>query len=470
MIENAVSTERPEVLVAHAYFQAYDAHPLAHMCPLPPLQPASLASWLIQEGKTSVVQWDSTFRVGSASFEVAVSRIAPRVVWLYTHPTTRESAGVMLAAARRSGAVVLAGGPDAALKPAYYLHSGADAVIAGEGEQETLGLILALRAGRYRCSEALLRRSPGVQYLDSYGTVRRAEGTLAPVHIERLPRPDRDPVETRIHIQRWRDIGRKSTLSLLTARGCPVPCGYCTNSVSGRAYRRRLPASVVDEMEELVYAYDLDRLLFDDETFLIDSLWLREFAEELKRRGLRIAFEGSAHPKQLDAKLLPLLQEVGLDQVHLHAASGSSRLLESLNWSYSPADIYGASSSLREVGVSVDLQVFVGLPGEGRADLDASMEMVRVIKPDGVEVTRVDPGSPALSRKNWERVVGGPLAQMVRSADAPASSVLDAAETWMRSVGRPRSGEPSDVLRSALGQVGRPLLRALVRGLPGRGG
>ena len=87
----------------------------------------------------------------------------------------------------------------------------------------------------------------------------------------------------------------------------------------------------------------------------------------------------------------------------------------------------------------------------------------------GVEVTRVDPGSPALSRKNWERVVAGPLAQRSRSVDAPAPSVLDAAETWMRSVGRSRSGEPSDVLRSALGQVGRPLLRALVRGIPGRG-
>ena len=69
--------------------------------------------------------------------------------------------------------------------------------------------------------------------------------------------------------------------------------------------------------------------------------------------------------------------------------------------------------------MGLGLQVFVGLPGETRADLDASMEMVRVVEPEGVEVTRVDPGSPALFRKDWERVVAGALAERPRPGQAP---------------------------------------------------
>jgi len=460
--------KQTEVLVAHAYFQAYDAHPLAHMCPLPPLQPPGLAAWLTQEAGVEVAQWDSTFRVGTDSFEIAVSRIVPRIVWLYTHPTTRDRAAAMLAAARRSGAVVLAGGPDAGLRPAYYLRAGADAVVPGEGEAASLALVMALRGEDYRASEALLKRTGGIHYLDAYGTVRRSEGEAEGVDIARLPRPSRDPVETRIHLQRWNDLGRRPALSLRSAWGCPFPCGYCTNSAFGRPYRRRAPSAVVDEMEELVYAYDLERLLFDDETFLTDSLWLREFAAELTRRGLRIAFEVSAHPTHLDPAVLPILKDVGLDHVDLHAASGSARLLRSLDWSYSPADVYRAASALRAARVDVGLQVLVGLAGEQRADLDASMEMVRTVGPDGVEVTRVDPGSPALFRKDWERVVAGPLAERARPMDSPPSAVLDAAVTWMRSVGHSHNRTGGDGLRKVVGQLGRPLLRALVRGLPGR--
>lgn len=467
MSEVAGANERPEVLLAHAYFQAYDAHPLAFMCPLPPLKPASVGAWIQQESGQDVALWDSTFRVGAESFEIAVSRISPPIVWLYTHPTTRESGAAMLAAARRSGAAVLAGGPDASLRPAFYLRAGADAVVAGEGEATSLALVLALRAEHYRASEQLLKRIPGVHYLDAFGTVRCSEGTAPDIEVERLPRPLRDPTETRIHLERWAELGRPRSLSLLSARGCPIPCGYCSHSVSGRPYRRRSPAAVVDEMEELVYGFDLDRLIFDDETFASDAIWLKEFAVQMKSRGLRISFEGSAHPSLLDPDVLGPLTEVGLTHIDLHAASGSARLLEALDWSYSPSDVYRSASALREASVSLSLQVFVGLPGETRADLDASMEMVRLVEPEGVEVTRVDPGSPALFRKDWERVVAGALAERPRPAHGPPSAVLDAAVTWMRSVGRSGTGDPIDALRGVAGQVGRPVLRALVRGLPG---
>lgn len=455
-----------EVLVAHAYFQAHDAHPLAHMCPLPPLQTAELAAWLSQEAGATVSQWDSTFRVGTDSFEIAVSRIAPSVVWVYTHPTSREWAPSLLAAARKSGAAVLVGGPDARLRPALYLRAGADAVIPGRGEATSLALLEALRGQAYRPSEGVLKAIPGLYYLDGSGTVRMSEGEGAFVDSERLPRPTRDPVDTRIHLQRWTDVGRSPGLSLRSAWGCPYPCGYCTNSVSARPYRRRSPASVVDEMEELAYAYDLDRLIFEDETFLSDSLWLTDFAGELSRRGLRIAFEASGHPAHVEAAVLPLLRDVGLDHVDLHAASGSSALLRSLDFSYSPADIYRASGLLRDAGVDVGLAVLVGLPGEGRADLDASIEMIRTVGPDGVEVTRVDPGSPALFRKDWERVVAGPLLDRVLPGSPPPPAILEAAVTWMRSYGRSRSSAGEDALRQFAGKLGRPLLRALVRGLP----
>ncbi|MEE2829386.1 MAG: radical SAM protein [Myxococcota bacterium] len=460
---------RPEVLVAHAYVQSNDAHPLAFMCPLPPLQPACVAAWLDQETDTKIAMWDATFRVGADSFAIAVSRIGPKLVWLYTHPTTRSTAAQMIAAARGSGAVVIAGGPDAGLKPAFYLRAGAHAVVPGEGEDATLALLLALRSEHYRASDELLRRIPGLYYLDEYGTVRPSDGKERIVETERLPEPLRDPVETRIHLERWAHLGRPRSLSLISARGCPVSCGYCTHSVFGRPYRRRSPEAVVDEMERLAYSFEVDRLIFDDETFLVDPHWLTEFAATMRKRGLQIPFEGSAHPALVDPEVMAPLVEAGLTHIDLHAASGSSDLLRRLNWSYAPSAIYRSANVIRDASVSLGLQVFVGLPGETRRDLDASMEMVRLIRANGVQVTRVDPDSPALFRKDWERVVAGPFAEVAGSGDRPPSAVLDAAVTWMRSVGSSPEGAPADPIRDWIGPLRRPILRALVRGLPGLG-
>lgn len=435
------------------------------MHPLPPLQPAELAAWLKQEAGAEVALWDSTFRADLPAFEVVCSRQRPRMIWIHTHPTTRSAALGLMARARRSGAVVVAGGPDAGLRPGDYLRGGADAVVPGEGEDPTLQLLLALRANHHRATPELLDRVPGLIYLDDQGQLRRSAGKPRIVDLERIPPPLREPDATRIHLERWRDHRKYRPLALSSARGCPVACGFCSRSVFGRPYRRRAPKAVADEMRRLVDSFDVDRLVFTDETFLFDAHWLKEFAQEVKKAPL-VPFECTAQPAILPESALAPLVEAGLVRIELDAASGSARLLDQLDWAYRPADVYRSVHSIQTAGITLGLQVVVGLPGETRQDLDATMEMVRICRPDGVEVTRVDPGSPALFRKDWERVVGGPVTE--RPGKTLPAPVLDAAVVWMNSVRQSTPGEPVDRTRSLLDRVKRPMLRAAVRVLPGR--
>jgi len=219
-------------------------------------------------------------------------------------------------------------------------------------------------------------------------------------------------------------------------------------------------------MVEMVTSFDVDRLVFADEVFLFDSHWLTEFARELIDRDLHISFEGSAHPGSLDAGVIGVLVEAGLVRVELDAASGSDALLRNLEWGYAPSDIYRSVAELRKAGVEVGLRVLVGLPGEGRAELDATMEMVQIIEPVGVEVTRVDPGSPALFRKDWQRVVAGPLLESAVNSSTLAGPILESAVDWMTAVGAPGNHDPIDQAKSYLQRIRAPVLRALVRALP----
>ena len=460
-------SERPEVLFTHAYFVEDDRRPFALLHPLPPLQPAQVAAWLVQEARATVELWDPTFRFGAACFDVAVSRIRPRIAWIHTHPTTRQSALTMVELARHSGAAVVAGGPDASLRPSIYLKAGADAVVPGEGEGATLALLLALRSSHYRPSAELLARVPGLWYRDPHGTIRQGAGKVRPADLVRLPPPLRDPEQTRIHLERWLDHGRPRTLALSSARGCPNRCGFCSQRIFGRSYRRRAPEDVVREMAELTERFDVDQLRFADELFLFDRHWLQEFAAGLRARSVQVAFEGTAHASHLDPATVELLAGVGLERLDLRAASGSHALLERLGWGYRPADVYRAAAAIKRAGVRLDLQVLVGLPGEGRDDLLETMEMIRIVDPGGVDITRVDPGSPALFRMDWERVIAGPVLELAREHPPLPAPLLDAAVSWMRTVG-PAGAAPREPSEGLLNWLRRPLLSAMLRLAPAR--
>ena len=456
---------QPEVLFAHAYMLGLDRRRSRQLHPLPPLEPAEVAAWIANRAFTPVKTWDSTFRKDLGSFEVEVSRLRPRVAWLYTHPTTRANATRFCGMARRAGATVIAAGPDALLRPSLYLRSGADAVVLGEGENATLDLVLALRANDYRPESDVLSRIPGTCWMDQHGTLRYSAGAERLVPIEQLPRPYRDPEVTRVHLDRWLNVGEVRQLAIRSARGCPISCGFCTNTVFGRPYRRRTPNDVVEEMKELAELFPVDHLVFTDEVFLFDPIWIAEFCDLLAEADLNLSFEVTAHPATLDEASVKRLAAVGCSRIELDAASGSARLLETLGWSYPPSAVYRAATTVRSTGIELLLSVLVGLPGETRTDLDQTLQMVDLVRPHGVEVTRVDPDSPALFRKDWSCVVEGPVADRASKAGVLPSHVLDAAVAWLDS--RDRNGG-SDGASRLMKAARQPLLRAAVRALPGR--
>ena len=79
------------------------------------------------------------------------------------------------------------------------------------------------------------------------------------------------------------------SVSLITARGCPYHCRWCSHEVFGKTHRRRKPASVADELEWLINRYQPEMAWMADDVFTIHHGWLFQYAAELKRRGLQVA-------------------------------------------------------------------------------------------------------------------------------------------------------------------------------------
>ena len=119
-------------------------------------------------------------------------------------------------------------------------------------------------------------------------------------------------------------------MSLITARGCPYTCTWCSHAVFGYSHRRRSPTNVVDEVEQIVADYHPDQLWYADDVFTINYKWLREYAAEMEQRGLKLPFETISREDRLNEEIVEVLARMGCARLWIGAESGSQRVLDAM--------------------------------------------------------------------------------------------------------------------------------------------
>jgi len=353
-----------DVMLAHGYFLAADADEQRIMRPHPPLGLLYLSSHLKTRGY-DVGVFDGTFQRFD-DYERCLERHRPPVVGLAVNLMTKRNALGMIAAAKRIGARVVVGGPDPPHYTDEYLAAGADVIVIGEGEH-TLDELLQQDAA------------------DVAGVVFQGGRTAPRAQIADLdaqPFPDRPAVDIEQYMQAWRTRHGFAPLSLITARGCPYTCTWCSRSVFGTTHRRRSPQNVADEVESLVDRYRPDRLWYADDVFAMHRTWTLDYARELQSRRLRLPFECISRAERIDAAVADALVELGCWRVWIGAESGSQRVLDRMQRKVSVERVAEASALLRRRGIQVGMFIMLGYEGERVEDLQATVDHLKRTAPD----------------------------------------------------------------------------------------
>ena len=72
----------------------------------------------------------------------------------------------------------------------------------------------------------------------------------------------------------------QGSVSLITARGCPYHCRWCSHSTYRQDTPPPLSASVADEVEWILGHYGPEMLWYADDVFTIHHAWILEYAGE----------------------------------------------------------------------------------------------------------------------------------------------------------------------------------------------
>jgi radical SAM superfamily enzyme YgiQ (UPF0313 family) len=169
---------------------------------------------------------------------------------------------------------------------------------------------------------------------------------------------------------------------MITARGCPYECQWCSHEVYGKTHRRRKAASVADELEWILTRYNPDMLWFADDVFTIHHGWLTQFAAEMKRRGLSIPFECISRADRINERVADLLAEMNCFRIWIGSESGSQRVLDAMRRGVTLKQVQDAVALCKSRGIQTGMFLMWGYEGEEWEDIKATIQHVKVSNPD----------------------------------------------------------------------------------------
>ena len=365
-----------DLLLTHGYFLFEDPKELQIRKPYVPLGILYICSYLRGKG-FDVDVFDTTFST-MKDLERHLQTEPPSVLGIYANLMTRRRVVEILRVARLAGWKTVAGGPEPGAYLEEYLDAGADVVVIGEGEVTMEELLPALRSTTHSALHAI----QGIAFRDQAGRLHRTAPRSQIAELDMHPWPARHAVDVKRYMETWRNAHGKSSLSFITARGCPYRCRWCSHQVFGMTHRRRKPQCVVDEVEWLISEYQPDMVWIADDVFTIHHGWLRAYAAEMRKRGLRIPFECISRADRLNPEVVELLAELGCFRLWIGSESGSQRILDAMERGVTVEQVQSGVSMCKSHGIETGMFLMWGYEGEELEDIEATIEHVKRSNPD----------------------------------------------------------------------------------------
>lgn len=296
---------------------------------------------------------------------------------------------------------IIAGGYAPTSDPLYTLrHAEVDYVVAGEGELVIAQLLHALQT---ECRPIL----PGVYWIEQNGRLSASPSPVWESNLDNLPMPAYHLLD----LPRYRTYDRypeflphlrgKIVMGILTSRGCPVGCNFCSvHLVSGKPLRRRDPKRVVEEMIHLRDTFGVEFLHFCDDNLTLNGTHALSVFREMIDRNVNLPWatpQGTAAWNWND-ELLQAAVGSGMTSMDLPIESGSEFVLHDIlhKKPLKLAKLEEIIERARRLGVPVVAAWgVVGSPGETKAEIEKTLYLLDDLKVDyrGVYAATPYPGT-----------------------------------------------------------------------------
>lgn len=267
---------------------------------------------------------------------------------------------------------VVFGGPHVSFigRECLERHTCVDYVLLFDAEDSIVDLATALEA---RTGAAGLGKVPGLVFRDGNG-IRTTAPAPPESNLDRYGQPDRSIFDLRPYLEYDYET------VVMTARGCPSRCTFCSTTVAGRTARWHGAVHVADEMEA-VAELGFSSIFFGDDTFSGDPRRAVAICEEIGRRGLDIPWTSNMRAQDARPQVLEAMRAAGAYRVFVGFESIQEKTLRMVKKGTSPARLYKTAQRILATDIELHASFIVGAPGDTPQTLAATMDFIRLVNP-----------------------------------------------------------------------------------------
>jgi anaerobic magnesium-protoporphyrin IX monomethyl ester cyclase len=297
---------------------------------------------------------DCTFLTHEVAFQRAIEARAD-IVGVYSMVTMRSASLMFARRLRDRCGLLIAGGPLPSCDPSSFWDD-FDLVVKGEGESAIAEIVQAYEAG------SGYGKIAGLAYRKEDRTIETSRRELQ-LDLDQIPFPARNLFPNRMYMDHWKKHFGYSATTVMTTRGCPFSCEFCSNAVFGTSYRERSSENVLDEVEEAL-ALGYERIHFADDVFTLNKSRILQICKDIRDRGLDFKWECLGRVDSIDRTTALAMKSAGCDRIFFGIESGDETTLRLMGKRISLEQAVGAVEAARSAGLKTGAFFILCYPGE----------------------------------------------------------------------------------------------------------
>lgn len=271
---------------------------------------------------------------------------------------------------------IMAGGAHATTLPEYVLKSPfVDVVVLGEGEYTTLELVKKIK------NKENWRQTLGIAFRDQFNVIRKTAARAPIENLDDLPLPARHLLPMGIYFEAAKKVKASRSIStfgkkwatIITSRGCPFGCTFCTiHLVMKRGWRPRSPENVVSEIEQLVKDYGIEHLDMEDDNFTLNKERAKKILDLMAQKGIKLEWStpNGIRADTVDEELIKKMKESGCTRTIVAPESGNQYVVDNIiKKRINLERIKEVVKWCKKYGLLVESFFVLGFPGETKAQM-----------------------------------------------------------------------------------------------------
>ena len=279
----------------------------------------------------------------------------------------------------------IVGGPHVSVRATQFLKDAknVDIAVLGEGEYTMLD-IMKYYEGKQDISEI-----QGIIYRKG-DTVTLNPKRPFIKNLDELPFPAYHLVDMEKYLNpkriRYRSTKYLREISMITSRGCPFNCVFCSIHLHmGKVWRAHSKEYVVKHIEHVVNNYGVEHIHFEDDNLTLNIKRFESILDGLIEKGIKFSWDtpNGIRSDRLTMDLLKKMKKTGCTNLIIGVESGDQFILDNvIDKHLRLEDVIKMAKMCKELNIPLTAFYVIGFPGEKKENIKRTAEFALMLRKD----------------------------------------------------------------------------------------